>query len=111
MTVSNNTYGVLGINGSLPVISYPMTASGAITDKIVMQLTSGYARTTSAPLTLDGYTPLWFNPSIDYYVYKQKTIASGSPVSLQFSNLTNPEVYQKNSYGSGNVLLSFYDDL
>lgn len=111
MTISNNTFGVLNVVGSLPVISYPMTASGAISDKMVMQLTSGYASTTSAPLTLVDFTPLWFNPNIDYYVYKQKPTASGSPLTLQLINLTNPEVYQKNSYGSGNVFFSFYDDL
>ena len=111
MTVSNSTFGLQNVVGSLPINSYPMTASGAIADKMVMQLTAGYASTTSAPLTLIGYTPLWFNPSINYYVYKQNPTASGSAVTLQLSNLNNPEVYQKNSYGSGSVLLNLYDDL
>jgi hypothetical protein len=50
--------------------------------------------TTAAPLVLKGYTPLWFNSEIGYYVYIQKTVLNGTSVNMSLQNLTNPELYQ-----------------
>jgi hypothetical protein len=90
MSIANSTYGVMNVTASLPVNNYPMTASGKIGDKLVMQLKNGYATTTAAPINLLGYNPLWFNPTIDYYVYKQSPATINSNITLQLTNLTNP---------------------
>ena len=111
ITLSNYTFGVSNVSASVQVSSYPMTSSGALQDKLVMQMSAGYAATTPAPLNMVGYTPLWYNPSINYYVYKQSAIASTSNITLQLTNLINPQVYQKSSYGTPALALRFYGSL
>lgn len=85
-----------------------MNSLGSLGDKLVMQMSAGYSSTTAAPINMIGFPPLWFNPNINYYVYKQSTISLASNIVLQLKNLTNPQVYQKGVYGTPTLSLKFY---
>jgi hypothetical protein len=49
-------------------ISYPMTSSGTIDQKIMLQLFGGYSSTTS-PILFAG--TIWYNPMLKLYIIQQ----------------------------------------
>ena len=90
MTISDNTFGTINTIASLSIPNYPLNSQTKLSQKMTMTLIGGYAATTPAPLAMIGYTPIWYNPTINYYVYQQQTVAINSPLTLSLKNLTNP---------------------
>lgn len=95
IAISNNIFGSNNITARLPVESYPMDSSQLLSQKLVMKVEKGYNSTSGAPLSLSGYTPIWFNPSIGFYVYQQVHNAILSNTSFFLMNLVNPQPSQK----------------
>ena len=101
LTISDNMYGALGISGTINILSYPLTSTGLLNQKLMMRFNDGYAGTTSAPISLQGYTLLWHNPIINLYIFQQKSISTGVATTLILDSLSNPEVYQMSLYTTG----------
>lgn len=81
--------------------SYPMTSTSQLHQKFMMRINQGYAGTTAAPITLSGYTILWYNPLINLYIYKQKALTTGTALTLSLTGLINPEAYDSTLYTTG----------
>ncbi len=94
MAISNNTYGGINVIATLDVSSYPVGSSNLLSQKFVMKIKGGYNVTTPSPLSMIGFTPLWYNLQYGYYVYRQSTVAINSNFSFILKNLTNPQPYQ-----------------
>jgi hypothetical protein len=111
ITISDNMYGNLGVTGTISIPSYPLTSTGLLGQKLMMRINDGYAGTTPAPIVLQGYTLLWYNKMVNLYIYQQKSISSGTPLTISLDSLSNPEVYQMASYTSGSpsINLTFYN--
>jgi hypothetical protein len=90
MQISNNTYGALGVTGQMVITTYPITSTGLIGQKIMMRINDGYAGTTGAPLSLQGYTFLWYNSLVNLYIFQQNNVTAGSSVTLTLNSLSNP---------------------
>lgn len=95
----------------MAITSYPMTSTSQLHQKFMMRINQGYAGTTAAPITLPGYTPLWYNPLINLYIYKQKTLANGAAVTISLIGLINPEAYDSTLYTTGtpSIELTFFN--
>ena len=61
---------------------------------MMLRVNGGYYSTSSLPLSLFGYTPLWINHKIGLYIYIQNTQNINDNVTLSLTNLINPEPYQ-----------------
>lgn len=70
-------------------LSYPMVSTSLSSQKLVMFMTGGYAMTTTLPLLLQGYTPLWVNTNIGMYVYQQLNNVI-APFTFTLLGLVNP---------------------
>lgn len=110
LTISNNTYGSTNVQANLLVPQYPVNSLALSGQKIMIQINGGYATTTGAPLSLFGYSPLWYNTMVNLYIYQQDPIALNTNVTLSFLNLINPQLYQMASYLTGSTItVNFYD--
>jgi len=98
--VSNSTVGTSDVTGNLQISQYPLASSGLLNQKLVLRVNKGYNSTTSVPLALNGYMPLWYNSLLGLYIFRQKIVAQNTSLSLQLLNLINPEKKQKDIYGS-----------
>lgn len=96
--VTNITYGATNVVVDLPIIQYPLVSTGLFRQKIGLRVQAGYAATTVAPLSLMGYTPLWYNTMTGLYIYQQTPVAGNASYTFSLRNLINPQLYQQSSY-------------
>jgi hypothetical protein len=77
-------------------------------EKVMIKIIGGYSVTSPAPLSMTNLNLLWFNPTINLYIFTQNPVTVNTLYQIQITS-NNPQPYQMANYMMGNSIeMTFY---
>ena len=71
-------------------ISYPVSSSSSIDEKVLMRMTGGYGDISPSLNSVGYHNLLWYNPDLSLYIMRQTSIIAGANINISLSGLINP---------------------